>query len=104
MAQDSIEKITAAEAEAVEIVARAEAEAKHMLSDAEREGQTAVDAASDAADAEVQAMLARAEDQAAGASLEITATAERECEKLRILAKGRMKDAAAFIAEKVVKG
>ena len=49
-------------------------------------------------------MFAKAEDAAASASLEITATAERECEKLRILAKGRMKDAAAFIAEKVVKG
>ena len=49
-------------------------------------------------------MLARAEDAAAGASLEITSGAERECEKLRVLAKGRMNEAALFIAEKVVKG
>lgn len=104
MAQDAIEKITRAEEAAEAKLASANAEAKRIVATAQREGAALVDERVRAAEAQVSEMFKKAEDEAASASLEITATAERECEKLRILAKGRMKDAAAFIAEKVVKG
>lgn len=104
MAQEAISKICAAESEADACIAAARNAAKKILADAENSAQAAYDARVSEAEAEVAAMLEKAEDRAASASLEITASTERECEKLRVLAKGRMDDAAAFIAEKVVKG
>lgn len=104
MAQDAIQKITVAEEAAEKKIVAANAEAKRIVANAEREGRALVESATREADAKVAEMLAKAEDVSASSTMEIMATAERACEKLRILAKGRMRDAAAFIAEKVVNG
>ena len=104
MAQDAILKITEVEKKADEKILAAQAQARKIIADAEKCGEASLDTARAEAEAKVQEMMARAEDAAAGASLEITSGAERECEKLRALAKGRMNEAALFIAEKVVKG
>lgn len=104
MAQDAILKITEAEKKADEKIREAQAQARKLVADAEKRGEESLDTARSDANAKVQEMMIRAEDAAAGASLEITSGAERECEKLRVLAKGRMNEAALFIAEKVVKG
>ena len=101
MAKDALGKITEAEALADAKIAEAKAEAKQIIATAEKEGQAELVAAQTKAEDEVSGLLAKAEDAAAGASLEITSSTERECEKLRILAKGRLNEAAAFIAEKV---
>lgn len=104
MAQDAILKITETEAQADAKIITAQAEARKIIADAEKRGEESVDTAIASANVQVNEMLLRAEDAAAGATLEITSGAERECEKLRVLAKGRMNEAALFIAEKVVKG
>lgn len=104
MAQDAILKITEIEKAADEKIIKAQAQARKIIADAEKRGEESLDTARAQANAKVEEMLGRAEDAAAGASLEITSGAERECEKLRVLAKGRMNEAALFIAEKVVKG
>ncbi len=104
MAQEAIFKITEAETRADGIVAAARAEAKRIVADAEKNARASYDSEIANAEKSVSEMLSKAEDAAASASLEITSGTERECEKLRVLAKGRMADAAAFIAEKVVKG
>lgn len=104
MAQDAILKITESEKAAEEKIAAATAEARKIVAEAERNGEQSLDNARAEANRKAEDMLLRAEDAAAGESLEITSSAERECEKLRVLAKGRMTEAALFIAEKVVKG
>ena len=103
VAQEAIAKITESEALAEAKIAEARAAAKRTVTEAESAARTDYDKAVAEAEVKVSEMLSKAEDAAAGASLEITSSAERECEKLRVLAKGRMNDAAAFIAEKVVK-
>ena len=104
MAQDAILKITEVETAADEKITAAQAEARRIIAEAEKKGEESLDLAKAEANGKVEEMLVRAEDAAAGASLEITSGAERECENLRVLAKGRMNEAALFIAEKVVKG
>ncbi len=103
MAQEAISKITESEAQADAKITSSRAEAKRILAEAEANARASYDKKIAEAEAKVSEMLSKAEDAAAAASLEITSSTERECEKLRVLAKGRMDDAAAFIAEKVVK-
>ncbi len=103
MAIDAVNQVAAAEKQAEEKVSACQAAASKSVADAARSGKEALDNAILNAEAEVRALIKQAEKKAANTAMEITARAEGECEKLRILASGRMDKAAAFIVEKVVK-
>lgn len=103
MAIDAVNRVAAAEAQAEEMLKACAAQAKQTVSDATRDGKAAMDSELSLAEAQVRELMQQAEGKAANGAIESTAQAERECEKLRILASGRMDKAAAFIVEKVVK-
>lgn len=101
MAMDAILQITEAEAAAEAKKKQAAVDAKQKINEARREGQLAIDAANQAAEAEAKAFLAQAEQASADAQMKIMAQAESDCEKLRILARGRMQRACDLIVERV---
>lgn len=101
MAMDAILQIKEAEAAAEAKQKQAAADAKQMVHDARREGQLAVDAANQAAEAEVLKLLAQAEQASTDAQMKIMAQAESDCEKLRVLARGRMQRACDLIVERI---
>ena len=104
MAIEAVKKVYDAEREASEIVSAANANAKRIISDAKKSGRAAVDAAVEDARKQVADMLEKAEEASSSAAMEIMAKAEGECEKLRVLAGGRMEKAAAYIVDRVVNG
>ena len=101
MAMDAILKITEAEQAAEAKKKQAAADAKAKVNEARREVQSTIDAANRAAEEKVKELLAAAETAASGAQMKIMAQAESDCEKLRILARGRMSRAAELIVERV---
>lgn len=104
MATEAVKKVCEAEQKASEIISAANTGAKKLIADAKRNGREMIDTEVEKARREVAAMLERAEEASSSAAMEIMAKAEGECEKLRILAGGRMEQAAAFIIERVVNG
>lgn len=101
LAMEAIEKIHALEADAQTRQQTALADAKQQINEAKRLGRLAIDEAGQKAEAEVAQMLEQAERAASDTQMKIMAQAENECEKLRILARGRMKQAVKRIVERV---
>ena len=88
--------------DAIAQVAQAEAQAEEILQNAALKAKQLEDATL-AAEAQVKALMDKAEAEAEITAQAALAQAEGECEKLRVLARGRMEKAAALIVEKVVK-
>ena len=103
MAINAVNQVAAAEKLAEEKLSFCAEEAAKTVANATRNGKELMDSTLRNAEAEVAKLMQQAEINAANTAMEITAEAEGECEKLRILASGRMDKAAAFIVEKVVK-
>ena len=103
MAIDAVNKVAVAEKQAEEKLSSCSASAAKTVADAARNGKELMESTIINAEAQVSKLMQQAEVNAANTAKEITAQAEAECEKLRILASGRMDKAAAFIVEKVVK-
>lgn len=101
LAMEAIEKINEIEAAAQGRQQEAVATAKQQINEAKRLGRLVIDEANQKAEADVQKMLEKAEHAAADTQMKTMAQAESECEKLRILARGRMKRAVEHIVERV---
>ena len=104
MAQDAVKKVISAEKSAEDKIALARERAKTIVAEAEKTGREMLAEAEASAEAEVKSRLSRADGEAERLAGEIQKKAIDEAEKLRTLAAGRMDKAAAFIAERVVKG
>ena len=101
MAMDAILKITEAEAAAEAKKKQAAADAKQMINEARRQGQLTIDEANLAAEKAVKELLLQAEQASTDTQMKIMAQAESDCEKIRILARGRMQRACDLIVERV---
>ena len=101
MAMDAVLQIKEAETAAEAKKKQAAADAKAKVNEARRESQSAIDAANHTAECTVKELLAQAEQVASVSQMKIMAQAESDCEKLRILARGRMQRAAELIVERV---
>ncbi|MBQ3055719.1 MAG: hypothetical protein IJC88_06405 [Oscillospiraceae bacterium] len=101
MAMDAILQITEAETAAEAKKKQAAADAKAKVNEARRDGQAEIEAANRSAEGTVKELLVQAEQAASVSQMKIMAQAESDCEKLRILARGRMQRAAELIVERV---
>lgn len=102
MSLDAINSVTRAEAEAEAVRAEYDAMAKKLLADTEAAGKAALEKRRREAETENSEKLAKAGEAAAADCDAILAKADADCEELKTKAEGRMKDARRLIVGRVV--
>lgn len=102
MSLEAVQKVTETEQRARERKLEAIERAKKQVADAERTGMERLSTARAQADAQVKAMLTRAEESAAVRTAAVMEETRRSCDDLRRQAEGKLEDAAALIIRRVV--
>lgn len=102
MSLEAVQKVTETEQKARERKLEAAENAKKLVAEAERSGRERLSTAHAEADAQVKAMLTRAEESAAVRTAAVMEETRRSCDDLRREAEGRLEDAAALIIRRVV--
>ena len=104
MSFEAIKSISDAEAAAKAKIAETEAKARQMIADAEAAGKAALEAASTRAEDELKLLRKKAAEQTAEKTAAFESEVSAEAESLRKAAEAKLKDAAAFVVERIVGG
>lgn len=102
MSLEAVQKVTETEQRARERKLAAIEQAKKQVAKAERAGMEHLSTARAQADAQVKAMLTRAEESAAVRTAAVMEETRRSCDDLRRQAEGKLEDAAELIIRRVV--
>lgn len=103
MAVEAIQAVTALEEQVKKQKEAAAAQNKQRLLEAQRAARLLVEQSRQQAEGEARQKMTQAEAQAAEWTREVLSQAGRDCEALKAEARSRLDQAAAFLAEKVVK-
>lgn len=102
MSLEAVQRVTESEQKARERKLAAADQAKKLVVDAARQGRERLEAARTESDAQVKAMLTRAEESAAAHTATVMEETRQSCDDLRRQAEGKLEDAAALIIRRVV--
>ena len=102
MAMEAIQAVTALEEEIRKQKEGTAAQNTQRLLEAQRAARLLVEQSRQQAEGEAKEQMAQAEAQAGEWTREVLRQAERDCEAQKAQARGRLDQAAAFLAEKVV--
>lgn len=102
MSLDAIRQVTEAEEQARRRKAEAIQTGKKFISDAQRAGEAAVETARERAQAQAQALLVQAQEDALRESEAYASRQAADCQALKDRAGARLEETAAMLARKVV--
>lgn len=103
MSMDAIEQVTQTERRVQEQLEAAAAEGRQLVAEAQRAGQRKVEESRQRAEAEVKALLERAEEEGRDQAQAILAQMHQDQQRLAEGARQYLDEAAALIAERVVR-
>lgn len=102
MAVEAIQAVTELEERVKKQKEAAATQNKQRLLEAQRTARLLVEQSRQQAEGEARQKMAKAETQAAEWTQQVLSQARQDCEALKAEAQGRLSEAAAFLAEKVV--
>ena len=102
MAVEAIQAVTELEERVKKQKEAAAVQNKQLLLEAQRAARLLVEQSRQQAEGEARQKMAQAETQAAEWTQQVLSQARQDCEALKAEARGRLSEAAAFLAEKVV--